>query len=61
MWAIGNGPAGRTYYVLTSTNVALPLADWAPVFTNVFDGGGSFSFTNVVDQAASPSFFDIYY
>ena len=29
-----NGQSGQTYYVLTSTNVALPLNQWLPVTTN---------------------------
>ena len=41
-----NGAAGEQYRVLTSTNVALPLANWAPVWTNVFASDGSYSYTN---------------
>jgi hypothetical protein len=40
-----NGTAGGTYYVLTSTNVALPLNDWTPIVTNTFDGSGNFNAT----------------
>ncbi len=43
-----NGTAGATYYVLTSTNVATPLAEWTRVATNVFGAGGSFSVTNAI-------------
>jgi hypothetical protein len=43
------GTAGTNYYVLTSTNVALPLADWTSVATNVFDGSGNFNVTNAVN------------
>jgi hypothetical protein len=43
-----NGPANSTYYVLTSTNVMLPLAQWTPVATNSFSPTGAFSATNVV-------------
>jgi hypothetical protein len=31
---------------LTTTNVALALAGWTPVWTNVFAADGSFSYTN---------------
>jgi hypothetical protein len=31
---------------LTATNVALPLANWTPVWTNVFAADGSYSYTN---------------
>jgi len=43
-----NGPAGYTYMVLTSTNLALPLANWTPSYTNVFAVGGNFSVTNLI-------------
>jgi hypothetical protein len=42
------GTQGDTYYVVSSTNVALPLVDWTPVATNVFGPGGVFSVTNAV-------------
>ena len=41
-----NGVAGAQYRVLTTTNVAMPLAGWTPVWTNVFAADGSFSYTN---------------
>lgn len=40
------GPAGGTYYVLTSTNVTAPASQWRPVATNLFDSSGRFTFTN---------------
>jgi hypothetical protein len=40
-----NGFTGGTYYVLTSTNLATPLSQWSPVFTNVLSASGSFSLT----------------
>jgi hypothetical protein len=43
-----SGAANRTYYILTSTNVNLPMAEWSPTATNTFDFLGNFSFTNVV-------------
>ncbi|MCC6820017.1 MAG: hypothetical protein IT579_04730 [Verrucomicrobia subdivision 3 bacterium] len=49
--AATNGAAGATYHVLSSTNVALPLAQWLPVATNVLDSEGAFSVT--VTNAAS--------
>jgi rhamnogalacturonan endolyase len=42
------GTASGTYYVLTSTNLALPLAQWARIATNQFDGSGHYSFTNSI-------------
>jgi hypothetical protein len=40
------GPLNGTYYVLTSTNLSLPLTNWTRVLTNAFDTFGNFSFTN---------------
>ena len=51
-----NGPAGQQYRILTTTNVALPLAGWTPVWTNVFAADGSYSYTNTPGAGAS-SFF----
>ena len=52
-----NGIEGNTYYVLASTNVAAPLADWQPVSTNVFQAGGVFSVTNPVSSAMPARFY----
>ena len=41
-----NGLAVWPYYVLTSTNLSLPLSSWMPVATGLFDIRGNFSFTN---------------
>jgi autotransporter-associated beta strand protein len=40
-----NGVAGGAYEVLSSTNVALPLAGWTSVNSGNFDGSGNFSVT----------------
>lgn len=48
-----NGVSGQTYYVLSSTNLSLPLNQWAPVATNVLSASGSF--TVVVPNIVSPS------
>jgi cytochrome c peroxidase len=42
----GHGVPRWTYYVLATTNVALPLADWQVTDTNSFDGAGNFSFVD---------------
>jgi len=49
----GGGTSGEKFYLLTSTNIALPLAQWAPVLTNNFDGGGNFICTNSVNPRAA--------
>ncbi|MEO5802250.1 MAG: autotransporter-associated beta strand repeat-containing protein [Verrucomicrobiota bacterium] len=53
------GPANGTYYVLASTNIALPLTNWTALATNTFDGSGGFSFTNAVNPAAPQQFFTL--
>ena len=45
------GTAGATYYVVASTNVALPLINWTRLATNVFDAGGNFNVTNAMNGA----------
>jgi hypothetical protein len=43
--------------VLTSTNVALPLNQWTPILTNLFDGSGAFSATNSVSAGSPRQFY----
>ncbi len=52
-----NGPAGSNYVVLTTTNIATPVANWTPVLTNMFDVNGAFHVTNAVNPAVGQSFF----
>ena len=57
-----NGVAGGTYYVLGSTNLALPLSQWTPVATNVLSANGPFTITatNAVNgDSPSQQFFII--
>jgi T5SS/PEP-CTERM-associated repeat protein len=51
------GPSNATYWVLASTNVALPLANWTRILTNQFNAGGSFTFTNAVTPAVPQRFY----
>jgi len=44
-----NGSPTAPYYVLASTNLALPLTNWTVILTNAFDGNGNFNFTNPAD------------
>lgn len=48
------GLAGATYRILTSTNVALPAAQWTPIITNRFGPSGDLGYTNVI-QASKPA------
>jgi hypothetical protein len=52
-----NGVPGGTYVVLSSTNVALPLANWLPVATNTFDGSGDFTALIPVTNTVPAKFF----
>lgn len=44
-----NGWPGQYFYVLASTNLALPRSQWTPMATNPFDPHGNFNFTNPVN------------
>lgn len=48
---------GGSYYVLTSTNITLPIAQWKSVATNPFATGGVFSITNPISQPPTNQFF----
>lgn len=54
----GGSPNG-TYYVLTATDVTLPLTNWTALATNTFDGSGAFNFTNAVNSATPQQFFTL--
>lgn len=54
-----NGSAGGNYVVLTSTNIALPLTNWAPITTGSFDNTGAFHATNAINPALNRSFYII--
>jgi hypothetical protein len=45
------------YTLLTTTNVALPLAEWTTNSTGTFDGAGSVSASIPVDPAVPAAFF----
>jgi len=54
----GTGGAGYwTYCLLTSTNLALPAAQWQPVLTNQFDAAGGFVLTNAVNADCPQMFY----
>jgi hypothetical protein len=49
-----NGTPFAQYRILASTNVALPILSWTPVWTNTFASDGSYSYTNApLTNAAS--------
>ena len=51
-----NGLAGEAFNVLTTTNLALPLASWTVLPTSTFSSG-NFSLTNAVNPGAAQSFY----
>ncbi len=52
-----NGWPGQNYYVLTSTNLALPLNQWKPISTNPFDPVGNFNLTSPIDPGTPQLFY----
>jgi hypothetical protein len=53
-----NGQTGGTYYMLSSTNVLLPLSQWTPVATNVAASTNfTFTGTNVITPSAGRQFY----
>lgn len=54
-----NGNAGAPCYVLASTNVALPVAQWTVIETNNFDSNGNFNFTNPLDPNTPQMFYQL--
>jgi autotransporter-associated beta strand protein len=53
------GAAGYPYSILSSTNLALPLADWNVIGTGNFDINGNFIFTNIISPQSERQFYDI--
>jgi hypothetical protein len=51
------GPSNATYWVLASTNVALPLTNWTRILTNQFNASGNFAFTNAIASAVPRRFY----
>jgi hypothetical protein len=58
-----NGETGGTYYLLSGTNLAMPLSQWIPVATNVITTNGAvgngFTFigTNVIKAGSAQQFY----
>jgi fibronectin-binding autotransporter adhesin len=53
------GIANGAFYVLTTTNLATPLANWIPVSTNAYDASGNFNVTNAVSSSTHQQFYQI--
>ncbi len=52
-----NGAPGATNFLLSSTNPALPLANWQPVATNLFDPTGHVILTNTINPNVPRQFY----
>jgi polygalacturonase len=50
-------PPSTAVALLSSTNITLPLSNWAPVATNLADNTGAFSFTNGINPSRPAEFF----
>jgi hypothetical protein len=51
------GVTNGTYYVLTSSNLLLPLTNWTSIATDQFDSAGNFIFTNAAQTNAPQLFY----
>ena len=56
-----NGFPGAVFYVLGSTEPALPISQWTRMTTNLIDTNGSFSVTNPIDGNRPNAFFILQY
>jgi hypothetical protein len=54
-----NGLPGVPYAVVASTNLELPLLEWQPIASNVFDANGTFTLTNPSPLNLREQFFRI--
>ncbi|MFO1512998.1 MAG: autotransporter-associated beta strand repeat-containing protein [Verrucomicrobiota bacterium] len=51
------GAPGAIYFVMTATDVTVPLPEWSSVATNIFDPSGNFAFTNTITPGNQQQFF----
>jgi len=51
------GTPGRNYYVLTSTSLAWPLAQWSVVVSSQFDSSGNFFFNTPINPLDARRFY----
>ena len=53
------GPAGGTNYLVATTNIALPVAQWPRVATNKFDLAGNYGITNAISAASAQQLYRV--
>ena len=54
-----NGLPGEAYYLMATTNLAVPLTNWISVATNVFKSEGNFACTNAIPPEMPLRFFSL--
>jgi hypothetical protein len=53
-----NGVADGQFILLGTTNLALPINQWTPLLTNVFNGSGNLNLsTNIINPGVPQQFF----
>lgn len=52
-----NGTPGKSYLVLSTTNLGLPVTNWEILATNIFDANGGFNFTNPLSPTNPSQFY----
>jgi hypothetical protein len=59
IFAGGGGPAGGTNYLVSTTDLSLPLAQWSRTATNGFDLSGNYAITNTIAAGVPQQFYRI--
>jgi autotransporter-associated beta strand protein len=57
VWNGTGGAAGATFSILSTTNLATPLATWDVIASGVCDSAGNFVVTNPISNASSQRFY----
>ena len=52
-----NGVPFENYFVLATSNLMTPTANWTRIATNQYDANGGFSFTNAINADAGQNFY----
>jgi hypothetical protein len=53
------GPAGGTNYLVATTNLAIPAAQWTRLATNKFDASGNYAITNALPANLPQRFYRV--
>lgn len=57
LWLAGRGWTNASFYLLTSTNLAVPLTNWSCVLTSQFDANGNFRLTKAINPNLRQTFY----